>query len=51
MCMLCLGEELKKCTKLNYYEIAKIAIKDIKNIDILSKNMIFKAYNNEYIEL
>lgn len=45
------GEELERCTEKNYYEIRKIPIKDLDNIDILFKDMIKKAYNKEYLEL
>ena len=50
--MPCLGgEELERCTESNYYEIRKVAIEDLDNIDILSIDMIMKAYNKEYTEL
>ena len=45
------GEELERCSKENYYEIRKISIDDIDRIDILSKNMIKKAYKKEYVKL
>lgn len=44
------GEELEKCCETNYYEIRKVLLKDLDNIDILSKDMIMKACNEEYIE-
>lgn len=44
------GEELERCTESNYYEIRKVPIKDLDKIDILSTDMIMKAYNKEYIE-
>ena len=44
------GEELERCCKENYYEIRKVAIDDLDNIDILSKDMIRTAYNKDYIE-
>ncbi len=43
------GEELKRCCKENFYKIQKIKIKDLNNIDILAKDMIIKAYNNDFI--
>ncbi len=42
------GEELKRCTEDNYYEIRKVAIDDLDNVDILSKDFIRKAYNGDY---
>ena len=45
------GEELKRCTESNYYEIRKVAINDLDKVDILSTDMIIKAYNKEYTEL
>ena len=45
------GEELERCSKENYYEIRKVNICDIDNIDILGRDMIIKAYNNEFMEL
>lgn len=44
------GEELERCTESNYYEIRKVPIKDLDKVDILSVDMIKKAYNKEYIE-
>jgi len=44
------GEELERCTEENYYEIKKIPIKDLKKVDILSIDMIIRAYREEYIE-
>ncbi len=43
------GEELEKCTENNYYEIRKISLKDLDNINLLGKDMILKAYNKEFI--
>ena len=45
------GEELARCTDSNYYEVRKIKISDLDKIDILSKDMILKDYNKEYIYL
>lgn len=45
------GEELKRCCRENFYEIRKIKITDLDEIDIFSKEMIMKAYNSEFIEL
>lgn len=44
------GEELERCTEQNYYEIRKVPIADLDKIDILSPNMIMKAFREEYIE-
>ena len=43
------GEELKRCSRNNYYEVRKVNVHSLNNIDILSKNMIIKAYNNKFI--
>ena len=45
------GEELERCSIENYYEVRKVNICDLDNIDILAKNMIIKAYNDEFIEV
>lgn len=45
------GEELERCSRENYYEVRKVNICDLGNIDILAKNMIIKAYNDEFIEV
>ena len=42
------GEELKKNSDENYYEIRKLNIKDIENINILGKNYILKAFYKNY---
>lgn len=42
------GEELEKCNESNYYEIRKIEISNLDNIDVLGKDMILKAYNEDY---
>ena len=44
------GEELEKCTENNYYEIKKVSLKDLDNINLLGKDMILKAYNKEFIQ-
>ena len=44
------GEELERCTEKNYYEIRKVSIEDLNKVDILSTDMIIKAYKEEYIE-
>lgn len=44
------GEELERCTESNYYEIRKVAINDLDKVDILSVDMIMKAYRNEFID-
>lgn len=41
------GEELTKCNEKNYYEIRKVSINDIDNIDIMAKDMIMKAYHSK----
>lgn len=38
------GEELDKCCESNYYEVRKIRITDLDKIDIISKDIILKAY-------
>lgn len=45
------GEELKRCTEQNFYEIQKVLLKDLDKQDILSKDMIMKAARKEYVEL
>ena len=45
------GEELERCSKENYYEVRKVNIHNLDNIDILAKDMIIKAYNNEFVKL
>lgn len=45
------GEELKRCCRENFYEIRKIKITDLDGIDILSKEMIMRAYKSKFIEL
>lgn len=45
------GEELKRCCRENFYEIRKIKITDLDEMDVLAKEMIMKAYNSEFIEL
>ncbi len=44
------GEELERCTENNYYEIRKVSIEDLNKVDVLSIDMIMKAYKEEYIE-
>jgi len=44
------GEELERCTESNYYEIRKVSINDLDKVDILSVDMIMKAYRGEYTE-
>ena len=41
------GEELERCTESNYYEIRKLYIKDLDKVDILSVDMIMKAYREK----
>ncbi len=40
------GEELERCSKSNYYEIRKVKIEDLDNIDVIAKDIIIKAVNN-----
>jgi len=42
------GEEAKRNSDENYYEIRKINIKDIENIDILGKEYILNAFYKNY---
>ena len=43
------GEEALKNSPENYYEIKKINIKELDKINILSKDIILKAFNKEYV--
>ena len=43
------GEELERCSRENYYEVRKVNIHNLDNIDMLAKDMVMKAYNNEFI--
>lgn len=45
------GEELKKCCENNYYEIRQVPIDDLDTLDIIAKDMILKAYNENYEEM
>lgn len=45
------GEELERCSRKNYYEVRKVNICDLDSIEILAKDMIMRAYNDEFIEL
>ena len=42
------GEELVRNCENNYYEIRKLNIKDIDNIDILGKEYILNAFYKKY---
>lgn len=42
------GEEKEKNSESNYYEIRKINIKDIDNVDILGKEYILNAFYKNY---
>lgn len=42
------GEELEKCCDSNYYEIRQVPINNLDSIDIMAKDMILKAYNENY---
>ena len=43
------GEELERCSRENYYEVRKVNIHNLDNIDMLAKDMIIKAYNNGFM--
>lgn len=45
------GEELERCSRENYYEVRKVNIHNLDNIDILAKDMIIKAYNDKFLKL
>lgn len=45
------GEELKRCCRENFYEIRKIKITDLDEMDVLAKEMIMRAYKSKFIEL
>ena len=45
------GEELERMTEDNYYEVRKISLFDLENIDINAKDKIEMAINSEYVEL
>lgn len=40
------GPELAKNCEENYYEIRTVKISDLDSIDVMPKDMILKAYNN-----
>jgi 8-oxo-dGTP diphosphatase len=42
------GPELEKHCESNYYEIKKVNIKDLEEIDLMNKEVIKKAFNKEY---
>lgn len=42
------GEELEKHSRDNFYEIRKVSLNDIINIDVSYKDIINKAINKEY---
>lgn len=44
------GEEKERCNESNYYEIRKVSLDELDNIDISFKEMIMKACNQEYEE-
>ncbi len=41
------GEEKERCSKDNYYEIRKIKISDIENINIFPKDLILKSISSQ----
>lgn len=45
------GEEKERCNIDNYYEIRKIKIEDIENINIFPKDLILKVINKSYFKL
>lgn len=45
------GEELLRMTNENYYEIQKINLKDLKEIDINAKDKIEMALENKYVDI
>lgn len=45
------GEELLRMTNENYYEIQKINLKDLKEIDINAKDKIEMALENKYVDM
>lgn len=45
------GEELDKNSEDNYYEIKRVNIGDLNNINIYGKEFIIKAKNKEYKEI
>lgn len=45
------GEELERCSRENYYEVRKVDIHYLDSIDILAKDIIMKAYYNEFVKL
>ena len=45
------GEELEISNENNYYEVRRIPLKDLDSINLLPKDKVLKAYNNEYEKL
>jgi len=41
------GPELAKNCRENYYEIKYVKISELDSIDVMAKDMILKAYNNQ----
>ena len=42
------GPELDRCSEDNYYEIRRVSVNDLDNIDIDGKEFILKAVRGEY---
>ena len=45
------GEELERMTPDNYYEVRKVSLDDINNIDVKGVELILKAKNKEFEKL
>jgi len=45
------GEEKEQNNPNNYYEVRKLPLSEIYNVDLLGQNLIIKALNKEYIHL
>lgn len=39
------GEELDRCSESNYYEIRKVKVDELDNIDVMGRDMIIKAHS------
>ena len=45
------GEELDRMSETNYYEVRKVLLSEINEINLLPKEMVLKAMNRDYINL
>lgn len=45
------GPELERHCESNYYEIRRVNKEELDNVDISAKDMIIKAFNNQYEEM